>query len=136
MSETNENPYQTPESDIRQKPEHEIDEKTFKRLAGGQKMAIYAIALYFVAAALVGSIGPVAASWIIIVALIVALIGLIRILIGSHIGTATKILLFIGMFIPLVNLLALARVSGIATKELRSYGYEVGFLGVKGGYKG
>ncbi|MEM8984172.1 MAG: hypothetical protein AAGC71_14160 [Pseudomonadota bacterium] len=131
---TNENPYQPPESDLSTGVgAGGLNEKTFNHLAQGQKMAIYAIVIYFIAAMSVSSIGGIA-GLLVILALILALIGLVRILLGSEIGWFAKVLLFVAMFIPLINLLALARTNHIATKELRAAGYKVGFLGVKGGY--
>ena len=128
------NPYEPPESDVSSGSNvNELDEKTFKHLSQGQKMAIYAIVIYFIGGVSATFIGGIA-GLLIIFALILALIGLVRILLGSTIGLVSKILLFIAMFIPIINLLALARINYIATKELRAAGYKVGLLGVKGGY--
>ena len=132
---TDENPYQPPESDIDPGAgANGLDEKTFYHLSRGQKMAIYAIAIYFIAGISANFIGGIFAGLLIIFALVLAIVGLVRILMGSQIGLLSKILLFIAMFIPLINLLALARINYIATKELRAAGYKVGLLGVKGGY--
>ena len=60
------------------------------------------------------------------------LVGLTRILLGSNMGIVSKVLLFIAMFLPLLNFLALARINYVATKELKAAGYRVGFFGVKG----
>ena len=131
---TNENPYQPPESDVSSGlGTDELDERTFNHLAQGQKMAIFAIIIYFIAGLSVNYFGGIA-GLLIILALILALAGLVRILLGSEIGWISKILLFIAMFIPLINLLALVRINHIATRELKAAGYKVGLLGVKGAY--
>ena len=66
--------------------------------------------------------------------LALALIGLIRILLGSQLGAFSSVLLFTATLVPLMNLVALARINHLATKDLRASGYKVGLLGVKSGY--
>lgn len=132
---TTENPYQPPQSNIDPGPAMQnLDEKTFNHLSRGQKMAIYAIALYFFAAFSASIVGGAVAGLLLLIALLLGLVGLVRILMGSKIGGFSKFLLFIAMFLPLINLLALARINHIATKELKAAGRKVGLLGVKGGY--
>lgn len=144
---TRENPYLPPESDIDPGSEkRELNEKTFYHLSRGQKMVINAIVFNFLALvilvpAVVSSpyigglnIGGLIAVSIIVFALVLGVFELIRILLGSQLETFSKILLFIGMFIPFINLVALARINHIATKELLASRYKVGLLGAKGGY--
>ena len=147
---TRENPYQPPESDIDPGSEiRELDERTFNHLSRGQKMVIKAIAIYFLtlvsipiatlALAVLSVpyapyIGGLIGVLLVVFALVLGVVGLIRILLGSQLETFSKVLLFIGMFIPLINLVALARINHIATKDLRASGYRVGLSGVKSGY--
>ena len=135
------NPYQAPTSNVGLGDQtNALDEKTFKHLAYGQKMTIYSILVYFL---LLTSIARVSSSGVamggallVLLALILGLVGMIRVLMGAEMGIVSKILLFIAMFVPVLNLIALARISSTATNRLREAGYKVGFMGVKGGYAG
>ncbi|MEO1576238.1 MAG: hypothetical protein AAFU65_14930 [Pseudomonadota bacterium] len=123
-----ENAYEAPKSDVT--VDHGPSEATLHSLAAGQKLIIYAFLLYGATFVLTRFVHPMA-GLLIFVALIVALIGVIRTLIALDSHLAIKILYFVMMFLPLLNLLALARVSGRATRTLREAGYKVGFLGAE-----
>lgn len=125
------NPYKIPQSDVNITQDIDQDEELrLKKLAFGQKMTIFAVLLYFIAVAanmampLIGLL-LVFGSWIL------SLVGLFKVVAakGSHI--AVKILLFILLFVPLINLIVLLRLNSSATKELRNNGYTVGLMGAK-----
>ncbi len=125
---TENNLYKSPESDVLEKIEADSDVKS---VAIGQKLVIYAVLLYFLAIFAKLILGP----FVIIVALvslIMSLVGLYKVLYGIDIHFVFKILLFILLFVPLVNILILLRVNSMATKKLVSAGYKVGLLGAKG----
>jgi len=130
-----ENPYQAPESDVEKF--NPLPESKFNHMAKGQKLIIYALIFY-----VVGTLGLAfsnqssatgipPAIGILLLALILAIIGIVRALIGIEAKIYTKILLVIAMFIPGLNLLALASLSQRVTTALRAAGYRVGFWGVK-----
>ena len=127
---TEDNPYQPPKSEVR--TYERLDEKQFNHLAKGQKIIIYAIALYFFSIVVARALNPLVGGLIGLTAFVLGVIGFIRILLGSELNIYSKILVSIGMFIPMISLLALAYLNQKATKALRSAGYKVGFFGVKG----
>lgn len=133
---SNHDPYQAPGSSIdKEDVDASLDETTFNHLSGGQKLAIYSILIYFATGATASVLGGLAVL-LLIAALILGIVGFVRILLGSDLGAFAKGALFIAMFIPVLNLFALARISSIATNALRAAGYRVGFFGAKGGYAG
>ncbi len=124
------NPYQTPESEV--ETSGGLNEKRFQHLANGQKFIIYAIALYILAIIVSRTLAPIFGAIIGLPAFILGVAGFVRVLLGSEMHLLLKIIIGIGMFIPFINLLALAHLTQRATKALKAAGYEVGFLGVKG----
>lgn len=122
-----ENPYQSPSAAIlpQEKPNLRLDD-----VASGQKLVIYAILLYFLAAALRTVIGPLA-----IVPMLICLgmswTGIYRIGRGLEYALWLRILLLILMLVPLLGLLLLVFLSSRATARLKSAGYSVGLLGAR-----
>ena len=103
-------------------------------VAKGQRMLILAILVNLGALVLRGAlgnnwgvIGPVAA-----IAVVAAIIGLLRLATGLGYPAWKQALLVILVFVPLISLLMLAMVNGRATKALRAAGYKVGFFGATG----
>ncbi len=126
---SSDNPYQTPKSDVRAVPVLEPEvARGFEKMALGQKLVIYAVLLYFIAAVLRVAIGPaVLVIWA--ASLLLSLVGLVMILSARKSHIAVKIILFLLLFVPLINILVLLRINNRATKELREAGYTVGFMG-------
>jgi len=118
------NPYEAPQSHIEDVPSNTAQ---LQQAASGQKLVIYAILLNFASAALKHSPGLALALGL--VALVMGLIGIARICAGLGYSTGTKVLLIIGCFVPLVNLVILVMLSMKATGRLREAGYKVGLLG-------
>ena len=127
MNETN--PYATPKSDVRS-PQGKHDDARMKKMAFGQKLVIYAVLLYFVSAGLRLYIGPLAVLPL-LVSLILSLVGLYKVLAAGQSHLAVKIILFVLLFVPLINILVLLRINSRATKTLREAGYTVGFMGAE-----
>lgn len=123
------NPYQTPQSDVN--PANDMPDRIYRHLAIGQKLIIFSIVLYLLSFALVyllGNIGTITG----LVSLALALIGTVRTLIGVDWSILIKVLYVVLMFVPLINLLALASLNNKVTTMLKDAGYKVGFFGVKG----
>lgn len=122
-----ENPYQSPNAAIlsQEKPNLRLDD-----VASGQKLVIYAILLYFLAAALRTVIGPLA-----IVPMLICLgmswTGIYKIGRGLEYPLWMRILLLVLMLVPLLGLLLLVFLSSRATARLKSAGYSVGLLGAR-----
>ncbi|HJR56497.1 MAG TPA: hypothetical protein VJ798_07950 [Rhizomicrobium sp.] len=122
-----ENPYRSPNSAVleRERSGPELDD-----VASGQKLIIYAILLYFVAAASRVVIGPLAILPLLI-CLGMSWTGIYRL--GRGLGYAmwVRILLLILMLVPLVGLIVLVVLSSRATSRLKEAGYSVGLMGVR-----
>jgi hypothetical protein len=101
-----------------------------ERVVRGQKFIVYACLVYLVAIVLQIALGP-AAGLISLIALPLALIGLVRLCGGLGYSLLVKILLVILMFVPIVNLVTLLILNSRATSSLRAAGYTVGLLGAR-----
>jgi len=119
------NPYETPRSEVDDRP---WDGADLQQIASGQKLIIYSIILNFVTIALQRSSGGLALAAS-LVAIVMSFIGILRLCGGFGYSTGAKVLLVIGSFIPLVNLVILVVLSMKATGRLREAGYKVGLLG-------
>jgi hypothetical protein len=94
---------------------------------------IVAIGVNAAAYVVSSSMSPVAGLLVGLVALVAAVIGVLRVT-GCSLGYSTprKAIYVAGLLIPLIAIVVLAVVSSEATKALRANGYEVGFFGAKG----
>jgi len=122
-----ENPYQSPSAVVatREKPTSLLDD-----VASGQKLVIYAILLYFVAAFLRTVIGP-AALLAFLVCMLMSWVGIYRIARGLDYPVWGRIILLLLMLVPVVGLLVLVLLSSKSTARLRKAGYTVGLLGAR-----
>ena len=122
-----ENPYQSPNAvvDVREQRSSSLGD-----LASGQKLVIYAILLYFLAAALRTAVGPVALLAL-LACLVMSWIGIYKIARGLDYPVWWRIVLLVLMLVPLVGLLVLVMLSSKATSRLRKAGYSVGLLGAR-----
>ena len=123
------NPYEAPLANIENRPTIPIT-AGLEKTAKGQKLVVYAVLIYFIAAFSRIYIGPFA-FLLLFASLIMSLIGLYMVLAERQSHIAVKILLFILLFIPLVNIFVLLRINAQATKTLREAGYKVGLMGAK-----
>lgn len=117
------NPYQSPQSRVADTVDGDIE-----AIAGGQKLVIYAILVYFVAVLsqfVIGQLGLLIA----LVSLGLAIAGIIKLSAGMKFSTGTQILCVVLMFVPLVGLLMLLVLNSKATTRLQAAGYRVGLLG-------
>jgi len=122
-----ENPYQSPSAvvDVREKPSASLGD-----VVSGQKLVIYAILLYFLAAALRTVLGPVALLPA-FACLIMSWIGVYQIACGLNYPVWWRIILLLLMVVPLIGLLVLVMLSSKATSRLRKAGYSVGLMGAR-----
>lgn len=122
-----ENPYQSPSAvvDVREKPSASLGD-----VVSGQKLVIYAILLYFLAAALRTVVGPVALLAF-LACLIMSWTGIYKIARGLDYPLWWRIVLLVLMLIPLVGLLVLVMLSSKATSRLRKASYSVGLMGAR-----
>ncbi len=126
MSENN--LYATPESDIQVREDSPEAKERMEKMAFGQKLVIYAVLLYFLSAFLRFVLGPFTLI-LLIVSLIVSLVGLYKVLAVSQGHIALKVISFLFLFVPLINIFVLLSINRRATKSLREAGYKVGFMG-------
>lgn len=122
-----ENPYRSPHAAVleRPRPGPELDD-----VASGQKLVIYAILLYFVAAAARAVLGPLATVPLLI-CLGMGWTGIYRLSRGLGDAMWMRIALLILMLVPLVGLIVLVILSSRGTSRLKKAGYSVGLLGAR-----
>src|SRR5262245_18642929 len=117
-------PYVTPTSDLAASSAPGYDVEAVRQ---GQKLIIYAILLN-IGSAIVAQFAPILAV-LSLFALGVSIYGLIKLFQGMKTETWARVLIFVSMLIPLINLLVLVLYNARATKILRSAGYKVGLMG-------
>ena len=122
---SSDNPYQAPRSQVEDRSPS--DSADLQQIASGQKLIIYSIILNFLTMAARNSSGL--ALVLSLVAVVMAIVGIVRLCGGFGHSTGTKVLLVIGCLVPLVNLVILVVLSVKATSRLREAGYKVGLLG-------
>lgn len=124
-----ENPYKTPKSEVEPRIQlSEFEAGQLQKLATGQKIVIFAILAYFIAM-MVRPVFPLLTYIIVMACLIASLVGLFKVVQILKLHIVLKVLYFISLFIPLINILALASINSRATKMLKAGGYKVGLLG-------
>ncbi|OOG37507.1 hypothetical protein [Rhodanobacter sp. C05] len=119
------NPYEAPKADVSAPM---VDEAGIDEVASAQKLIIYAILTYFAAAAIRAYMGPVGLL-VALGALLMGLVGTYRLCSGLGFSMASRVILIVLMFVPLVSLIVLLVLNAKATAKLRSAGYRVGLLG-------
>lgn len=93
----------------------------------GQKLLIYAILFNIVVAIAAGAVPMLGVLQLLVLG--VSLFGLFRLFQGMRIAIWIRILLFLSMVVPLLNLIVLLALNHRATKALRRGGYRVGLFG-------
>ena len=127
------NPYRSPDSPVVDNAAREGSEL----VASGQKLVIYAILTYFATAVVrgmmddIGSLVALAALGL--VALGLAVLGIVRLGQGLGLHIAVRVLCVALMFVPLVGLIMLLVLNGMATRRLKAAGYKVGLAGARPG---
>jgi hypothetical protein len=119
-------PYATPESDLSVPVSTSWE---VEKIRSGQKYLLYAILLNIGTTVLAFFIPEGVAMLLDFFALGVSILGLATLLQGFRTPIWKRVLLFISMLLPLINLIVLLVLNGRATRELRAAGYHVGLMG-------
>jgi hypothetical protein len=99
------------------------------KVASGQRLIIYAILLNILTVIATATVGELAGLGVALCALVMALVGLFQLTSGMRYAVGWRVVLFVLMFIPLINLITLVILNSRATQALRAGGYKVGLLG-------
>jgi hypothetical protein len=125
------NPYTPPSApiaDISQASAESLE--TLNRIARGQRHVMYALLVQIAAYAL-GRGAPQLAVLFVLAAFVYAVVAVVQLAAALGYSMVSRVLLCIGLLIPLVSLLVLAVLSSRASQRLRAGGFKVGFLGAK-----
>ena len=123
--------YEAPNAKINDKDEANEEELIrLKRLAIGQKIILYAIALYLIIVLLRNFFGP-AVYLIVVLSLAMSLVGVYNVLSALKVPLPFRIITFILLVLPYINLILLCVLNFKATKILREAGFSVGVFGAK-----
>ncbi len=104
--------------------------ESLNRIARGQRQVMFAL-LAQIAASILARASPQIGLLLLIAALIYAVVALVRLTSALGISVASRVLLCIGLVIPLISLLILAVLSSRASRRLRAGGFRIGFFGAK-----
>lgn len=103
-----------------------------EQVRSGQRMAVGAIMLNLITVPLLAfPEGAFVRAPLVIVAIILAVLGIVRMSRGLGINLVVIVLMAMGMVVPMVNLVILLIINARATRFLRERGFEVGMLGAK-----
>ena len=119
------NPYEAPKAPLQATAG---DHVRIEDIASGQKLVIYAILVNLATIALQLVVGRIAGV-LGLLALVMSIIGILRLASGMAVSVVSKVLLIVAMFIPLVGLITLLVLNSRATRHLTNAGYKVGLLG-------
>lgn len=140
------NPYTPPRADIdgnRMESEGKARGWRVDKVVAGQRLLIAVIVahvlavLSMVVAPSLGVSQSVGTTLVLVVVVVevacfvAAIVGLLKISGGLEFSDGARVLLFIAMFVPVINLLTLLSVNSKATAFLKTSGYRVGLLGAK-----
>jgi hypothetical protein len=121
------NPYNTPDSNVRVKPD---DDAEVQKVISGQKLILYAILLNIGANILAARI-PMVGIVAFLAAGVMAISGLAKVCTGLRYHVAAIVAFCLMMIVPLLNLVVLVMINHKATARIRDAGYEVGLMGAK-----
>ena len=103
-----------------------------EQVRSGQRWALVAILLNLISVPLLlVPEGALIRAPLVLVAIILAVLGIVRMSRGLGINLVLIVLMAMGMVVPLVNLVILLIINVQATRYLRSRGFEIGLLGAK-----
>ena len=126
------NPYSPPKapvSDVSGSPTDTIER--LNRIASSQRLVVISIVSFVGARVFTSTIGP-AGVLLLIAALIMSIVGVIRLSGALGHSNWVRVGIVIGLFIPIINIVIMAILSSRATRRLRAAGYRVGLLGASG----
>ena len=98
----------------------------------GQRLAVAAILLNLLTVVLLTvPEGALIRAPLVLVAIVLAVLGIVRMSRGLGINLVVIVLMALGMVMPLLNLVILLVINARATRFLRDHGYQVGLFGAK-----
>ena len=120
------NPYEAPSARV---GDQLASDPGLEGLAKGQKLIIYAVLAYIASAAVQSFVAPLAGLAVLLLATLLAVVGLIKVSRGLQHPALLTTLIVALTFVPIINWITLLIVNGRATRVLRKGGYKVGLLG-------
>lgn len=103
-----------------------------EQVCSGQKLAVGAILLNLISVPfLMVPEGAVIRAPLVLIAIVLAVLGIVRMARALGINLIVIVLMAMAMVIPLVNLVILLIINARATSFLRDHGYTVGMFGAK-----
>lgn len=103
-----------------------------EQVCSGQKLAIWAIMLNLISIPfLMVPDGALIRAPLVLVAIVLAVLGIVRMARALGISLILIVLMAMAMVIPLANLVILLVINARATRFLRDHGYTVGMFGAR-----
>jgi hypothetical protein len=103
------------------------------RMASGQKLSIDSILLSILGGGVMATIAPLGQLLCYLGLCALSIFGVLRLTRGLELSTTARVLCIVGGFVPLVGIVVLVVLSGMATRRIRAAGFKVGFFGVPAG---
>jgi hypothetical protein len=122
------NPYDAPKSAVDDVVQHS---HALDQVASGQKLIIYSILLSFVSMVANTAFAPALVVALVLVTAVMSIVGAVRLCNGMGFSTVSKVLIIIGLLLPIVSLFVRVTLSIRATSRLKEAGYKVGLLGAR-----
>jgi hypothetical protein len=122
------NPYDAPKSTVEDVAQHS---QALDQVASGQKLIIYSILLSFASMAANTAFPPAVVFALVLITAVMSIVGAVRLCNGMGFSTLSKVLVIVGLLLPIVSLFVLVTLSIRATSRLKEAGYKVGLLGAK-----
>jgi hypothetical protein len=127
----NQNPFTPPSAPLADVIDNDPESlESLNLIASGQRQVMFALLAQIAASVLAGAV-PQLGLLLLIGALIYAVVALVRLASALGMSVVSRVLLCLGLVIPLVSLLVLAVLSSRASRRLRAGGFRIGFLGAK-----
>jgi hypothetical protein len=128
---SSQNPYTPPSSRVADVADGDLESiESLNRVARGQRQVMFAL-LAEIAASVIARAAPQIGLLLLIAAFIYSVVALLRLTSALGISIVSRVLLCVGLLIPLLSLLVLAVLSSRASRRLRAAGFRIGFLGAK-----
>ncbi|GAA5495882.1 hypothetical protein Rhal01_02063 [Rubritalea halochordaticola] len=125
-----ETPYATPNSSPDAGVILEADQLLLDKAASGLSLINLAILVNICSVVLMYAVSPLL-GLLALVGLAMALVGIIRVGVGTKAGTLMTVFYVLLMFVPYLNILILLAVNSRASNHLKKHGYKVGLVGAK-----
>ena len=122
------NPYDAPKSTVEDVAQHS---QALDQVASGQKLIIYSILLSFASMAANTAFPPAVVFALVLITAVMSIVGAVRLCNGMGFSTLSKVLVIVGLLLPIVSLFVLVTLSIRATSRLKEAGYKVGLLGAE-----